>query len=77
MTNRRRGEQLFTQLYDARVHGRLDAPCTLSAPDAAFRIAGASDGKPVAIAARGSEQNRSWLSMLVKSFGNREFFVPC
>ena len=33
-----------------------------------FRIAGTSDGKPIAIAAQGMEAVRPWLAMLVKTF---------
>ena len=47
--------------------GRLDELCGLFASDARLRIAGSSDGKPIAITAQGLEQIRPWLAMLVKT----------
>lgn len=61
-------EQLLNRLYAARVGGRLDELCALFSPQAHFRIAGASDGKPIALAAQGREAIRPWLAMMVKTF---------
>jgi ketosteroid isomerase-like protein len=66
--NRLEIEQLLGRLYAARTEGRLDQLCALFAIDASFRIVGSSDGKPIAIAARGSTQIRAWLSMMLKTF---------
>jgi ketosteroid isomerase-like protein len=68
MTDRQQIEPLVRALYAARVAGQLDALCGLFASDARLRIAGSSDGKPIAITARGSGEIRSWLAMLVKTF---------
>lgn len=61
-------ERLLSDLYAARTTGALEALCALFAPDAIFKISGSSDGKPIAISARGSGEVRSWLTVLVKTF---------
>jgi ketosteroid isomerase-like protein len=68
MTDRQQIEPLVRALYAARVAGQLDSLCGLFASDARLRIAGSSDGKPIAITARGIEEIRPWLAMLVKTF---------
>ncbi len=68
MTDRKVTQQLLRDLYTARIEGRLDPLCGLFLVDAQFRIAGASDGKPIAIAASGAGEIRTWLSMLLKTF---------
>jgi ketosteroid isomerase-like protein len=68
MTDRSAIEQVLSQLYSARVDGQLDRLCGLFANDARFRISGATDGKPIAISARGLPEIRSWLAMLIKTF---------
>lgn len=68
MTDRLQVEQLLRELHAARLDGDLERLCRLFAPDARLRIAGTSDGKPIAIAASGITQIRPWLSMLVKTF---------
>jgi len=68
MTDRLQVEQLLRELHAARLDGDLERLCKLFSPDARLRIAGSSDGKPIAIAASGSGQIRSWLSMLIKTF---------
>jgi ketosteroid isomerase-like protein len=68
MTSRLELERLLQELYSARVSGQRDALCRLFAEDALFRITGSSDGKPIAICARGIEEVRPWLTMLVKTF---------
>jgi ketosteroid isomerase-like protein len=61
-------EQLLRQLHATRIEGQLDSLCALFADQASLRIAGTSDGKPIAIAATGIDAIRPWLSMLVKAF---------
>jgi ketosteroid isomerase-like protein len=61
-------ERLLEALYAARVAGELDPLCALFAPDAVFKIAGSSDGKPIAITAQGEREIRTWLGVLVKTF---------
>ena len=73
MTDRLQVEQLLRELHAARVDGDLERLCRLFASDARLRIAGTSDGKPIAIAASGIAQIRPWLSMLVKSFRMRDY----
>jgi len=68
MTQRLEIEKLLEDLYAARVEGQLDRLCGLFAADASFRIAGASDGKPIAIVARGTGEIRTWLAMMLKTF---------
>jgi ketosteroid isomerase-like protein len=61
-------ERLLAQLYEARAAGALERLCALFGPDAVFKISGSSDGKPIALAARGEAEVRSWLAVLVKTF---------
>jgi len=66
--NRASLEAVLRELYSARVAGDLERLCALFAQEATFRISGSSDGKPIAIAARGSREIRSWLGVLLKTF---------
>jgi len=68
MTDRQAIEQLLGELYSARIDGQLERLCALFASDARFRIAGSSNGKPIAISARGIGDIRPWLAMLLKTF---------
>ena len=68
MMDRAEFEQLLRRLYLARVNGDVAGLCRLFAGDAQFRIAGSSDGKPIAIAARGMNEVRAWLTVMVKTF---------
>jgi|SRR5581483_9155370 len=68
MTQRFEIEKLLEDLYAARVEGQLDRLCGLFADTASFRIAGASDGKPIAIAAQGTREIRAWLAIMLKTF---------
>jgi ketosteroid isomerase-like protein len=61
-------EKLLAELYAARAAGALDRLCALFAADAVFKISGSSDGKPIALSAKGGEEVRSWLAVLVKTF---------
>lgn len=61
-------EALLDALYAARVGGELERLTGLFAADAHFRISGSGDGKPIALAAEGVSQIRTWLTVLVKSF---------
>jgi ketosteroid isomerase-like protein len=73
MTDRLQVEQLLRELHASRLDGDLERLCRLFAPDAHLRIAGSSDGKPIAISASGITQIRPWLSMLVKSFRMKDY----
>jgi ketosteroid isomerase-like protein len=66
--NRLEIEKLLAELYTARTEGQLDRLCALFAADASFKIAGASDGKPIAITARGTTEIRAWLAVMLKTF---------
>ena len=68
MTERRRVEELVWRLHAARLEGSLERLCACFPPAARLRIAGSSDGKPIAIAAAGISQVRAWLGILVKTF---------
>ena len=68
MTDRLQIEQLVRELHMARLEGNLDRLCALYADEARLRIAGSTDGKPIAIAAIGIAEIRPWLSILVKTF---------
>lgn len=68
MTDRPQFEQLLRELHAARLDADLERLCALFLPDAQLRIVGTSDGKPILIAARGAEQIRTWLGMLIKTF---------
>jgi len=68
VTDRRDTDQLLRELHAARVEGQLQRLCAVFAEDATFRIAGTSEGKPIAITATGIEEIRPWLAMLVKTF---------
>lgn len=68
MTDRRETDQLLRELHAARLEGQLPRMCAVFAEDAVLRIAGTSEGKPIAIAATGIEEIRPWLAMLVKAF---------
>ena len=68
MSDRLAYECLLTELHAARMEGSLERLSALFAPDAQFRIAGASDGKPISIHAQGIDAIRPWLVMLVKTF---------
>jgi len=66
--NRLEIEQLLKELHAARTEGQLDRLCALFAPDASFKIAGASDGKPIALTAHGTREIRTWLAVMLKTF---------
>ena len=68
MSDRSQVEQLVKELHAARIDGDLERLCRLYAPDARLRIAGSSDGKPIAIDASRMARIRPWLSILVKTF---------
>jgi len=68
MTQRLEIEKLLRELYAARVEGQLDRLCALFSGQASFKIVGASEGKPIAITARGSGEIRAWLAVMLKTF---------
>jgi ketosteroid isomerase-like protein len=61
-------DSLLRELYAARFRGDLDGVCRIFSDDAQFRIAGASHGSPISIAASGIAEIRSWLSLMIKTF---------
>jgi ketosteroid isomerase-like protein len=75
MTDRLQVEQLVRELHAARVEGNLERLCGLYSEEARLRIAGTTDGKPIAIAASGIAEIRPWLSILVKTFRLSEYMI--
>lgn len=73
MTERRQVEELLRALHGARLEADLERLCSLFASGARMRIQGTSDGKPIAVEARGAGQIRPWLSVLVKTFRLRDY----
>ena len=68
MSERHEIEKLLRDLYAARIGANLAGLVGLFTSGARFRIAGTSDGKPIAISATGREQIQPWLGLLVKTF---------
>jgi ketosteroid isomerase-like protein len=68
MMGRGEMDRLIRELYAARAQGDLDRVCAIFAEDAEWRIAGASHGSQVAVAAHGRHQIRAWLALMIKSF---------
>ncbi|HYL69750.1 MAG TPA: nuclear transport factor 2 family protein [Candidatus Dormibacteraeota bacterium] len=66
-------ESIVRELHAARVAGDLERLCRVFAADARLRIAGSSDGKPIAIDASRLSRIRPWLSILVKTFRLRRY----
>jgi ketosteroid isomerase-like protein len=75
MTARLQVEQLVRELHTARLEGNLESLYALYADDARLRIAGSTDGKPIAIAATGIAEIRPWLSVLVKTFRLTQYTI--
>ena len=75
MTDRLQIERLVRELHTARLEGNLERLCALYADDARLRIAGSTDGKPIAIAATGIAEIRPWLSILVKTFRLTQYTI--
>ena len=75
MTDRLQVEQLVRELHAARLDGNLERLCGLYAEEARLRIAGTTDGKPIAIAASGIAEIRPWLSILVKTFKLTQYMI--
>jgi ketosteroid isomerase-like protein len=75
MTDRSQVEQLVRELHAARLDGNLERLCALYADEARMRIAGSTDGKPIAIAATGIAEIRPWLSILVKTFRLSQYMI--
>jgi ketosteroid isomerase-like protein len=73
MSGRADVERLIVDLHAARVRGDLPAMCRSFADRGVFRIAGSSEGKPVAVTADGLEHFRPWLAMMVKAFRVTEY----
>jgi ketosteroid isomerase-like protein len=75
MTDRLQVEELVRQLHAARLEGDLERLCALYSNEARLRIAGSTDGKPIAIAAIGIAEIRPWLSVLVKTFRLSQYTI--
>jgi len=75
MTDRQPIEQLVRELHRARLEGDLERLTALYADEARLRIAGSTDGKPVAIAAIGIAEIRPWLSILLKTFRLTQYTI--
>jgi len=75
MTDRLQVEQLVRELHAARLEGNLERLCGLYSEDARLRIAGTTDGKPIAIAASGIGEIRPWLSILVRTFRLSQYMI--
>ena len=75
MTDRSQIEALVHELHAARVEGNLERLCRVYGEQARLRIAGSSDGKPIAIAAIGIAEIRPWLSILVKTFRLSQYTI--
>ena len=75
MTDRLQVEQLVRELHASRVDGNLERLCGLYSEEARLRIAGTTDGKPIAIAASGIGEIRPWLSILVKTFKLTQYMI--
>ena len=73
MSDRSQVEQLVKELHAARLAGDLERLCRVFSPNARLRIAGSSDGKPIAIDASRIARIRPWLSILVKTFRLRSY----
>ena len=68
MTDRVSIDRVIRELHAARVRGDLAGMCKLFADSGNFRIAGSSEGKPIAITADGIRYFRTWLGMMAKAF---------
>jgi ketosteroid isomerase-like protein len=68
MTDRSQVEQIIKELHAARLEGDLERLCRVFSPEARLRIAGSSDGKPIAIDASRLARIRPWLAILLKTF---------
>ena len=71
MTDRRQVEELLRELHAARLEADLERLCALFSTDGHLRIQGTSDGKSIAVEARGIGQIR--LAILVKTFRLSEY----
>ena len=75
MTDRLQVEQLVRELHAARLEGNLERLCGLYDDEARLRIAGSTDGKPIAMAATGIAEIRPWLTLLVKTFRLTQYTI--
>ena len=75
MTDRLQIEELVRELHAARLEGNLERLCGLYAEEARLRIAGSTDGKPIAMAATGIAEIRPWLTLLVKTFKLTQYTI--
>lgn len=59
---------LLRELYEARLRGDREMVCGLFASDASFEIASASQGNPVNVNARGTDEFLPLLTLLIRTF---------
>ena len=68
MSERAEIEELMRELYANRLRGDLPAVCRSFSEDAEFRIVSAGQASPIAITARGIDEFRPLLELLIKAF---------
>jgi ketosteroid isomerase-like protein len=73
MTDRSIIEARLQELYTARVRRDTAAVCACFDGDAELRFAGASGSSPLAVGARGAQEYRQLLALMIKSFSLVEF----
>jgi ketosteroid isomerase-like protein len=68
MSERAQIEELMRELYANRLRGDLPAVCRSFSEDAEFRIVSSGQASPIAIIARGIDEFRPLLELLIKAF---------
>jgi ketosteroid isomerase-like protein len=68
MSERAQIEHLMRELYANRVRGDLPAVCRSFSADAEFRIVSSGQASPIAISAKGIDEFRPLLELLIKAF---------
>jgi ketosteroid isomerase-like protein len=68
MSERAQIEHLMRELYENRVRGDLPAVCRSFSADAELRIVSSGQASPIAISAKGIDEFRPLLELLIKAF---------
>jgi ketosteroid isomerase-like protein len=68
MSERAQIEDLMRELYANRLRGDLPAVCRSFSADAEFRIVSSGQASPIAITAKGIDEFRPLLELLIKAF---------
>ena len=68
MSERAQIEELMRELYANRLRGDLPAVCRSFSADAEFRIVSSGQASPIAITAKGVDEFRPLLELLIKAF---------